>query len=1461
MSSDERQEQSLINREEPPINDNVDDSKPQSDEEEGDDVFDSSEEDEDLDDDEEEAQKVREGFIVDDEEEGEVTTAKRRRRKHKRKVREEDDDRLSEDDLDLLMENAGVKRVTDSSSKKGGFKRLKRAGSVEYDDEPSEASKPSGKTSKLDDFFSDDEDENLGQEEDEHIGLGSGNGKSAAVGGQGILDELDDFIEEDEFSDEDEETRQQRIQERRMLREQRMKQPTQVTGLSSDKIDEMYDIFGDGHDYDWALEVENEEIEQTQPTPLEGEDEEEGLDSEFKKKITLQDIYDLQDLKKNLMTEEDMVIRRADIPERYQELRAGLKNYGQLSTDDQELEKNWISDKISVDKNFDVSYDLTEFREAVGNAIRFVGKDNLEVPFVYAYRRNYISSRNKDGFVLTEDDLWDIVYLDVEFHSIIYKRDYVKKFYAQLNVEEPIVDEYFRSQASSMTELNALQDIYNYLEFRYAHEINDALLSNSGSSNKKHLKNSSYGKFKSSALYQAVGDIGITSEQVGENINAEHQIHPVIDHPEFTPIETVDKLLESAGSELQVFASNHRLALDTVQKYYSLEIANNPKVREKVRADFYKYYITDVALSSKGKKEIQRGSPYEDIKYAINRTPAHFRREPDVFLRMLEAESLHLLGIKIHMSSQAQYCDHLFQTALETTNTSEIATEWNNFRKAAFFTALDKIFVDIGQEIKDDLRKTCQKLVSKTVRHKFMTKLDQAPFIPNPRDPKVPRLLTVTCGQGKFGSDAIITVFVNRKTDFVKDYKIVDNPFDRNNPQNFEETFDNIIQDCQPNAIGINGPNPKTQRLYKKLQEIIQKKQIVDNRGHNIPIVYVEDEIANRYQSSDRAAQEFPNKPTLVKYCIALARYMHSPLLEYANLSDEELMSLSIHPHQSLLTRDNLLRALKTSFVDIVNLVGVEVNKSTDNPYYAHALQYISGLGKRKATDFLESLQRLNEPLLARQQLITHDILHKTIFMNSAGFLYISWNERNQRYEDLEHDQLDSTRIHPEDYHLATKVAADALEYDPDAIAEKEEQGTMSEFIEILRDDPDRRTKLESLNLDAYAEELEKNTGQRKLNNLNTIVLELLDGFEELRNDFHPLHGDEIFTTLTGETDKTFFKGCIIPVRIERFKHNDVMCITNSQVECIVNAQRHLGAQLKRPAGEIYEIGKTYPAKVIFIDYENISAEVSLLDHDVKHQYVPIHYSKDPSIWDLKLELEDAEEEKQIAMAEARAKRTHRVINHPYYFPFNGRQAEDYLRSKERGDFVIRQSSRGDDHLAITWKLDKDLFQHVDILEQEKENPLALGKTLIVEGQRYHDLDQIIVEYLQNKVRLLNEITSNEKFKKGTKKEVTKFIEDYSKVNPNRSVYYFSFNYEHPGWFYLMFKINAQSKLYTWNVRLTHTGFFLVNYNYPSVIQLCNGFKTLLKTNSRNTSGGGAASSTADHKTPGAAAAGGYYGY
>lgn len=45
------------------------------------------------------------------------------------------------------------------------------------------------------------------------------------------------------------------------------------------------------------------------------------------------------------MTEGDMKIRKTDIPERYQELRAGIADYGNMSSEDQELERNWIAEK------------------------------------------------------------------------------------------------------------------------------------------------------------------------------------------------------------------------------------------------------------------------------------------------------------------------------------------------------------------------------------------------------------------------------------------------------------------------------------------------------------------------------------------------------------------------------------------------------------------------------------------------------------------------------------------------------------------------------------------------------------------------------------------------------------------------------------------------------------------------------------------------------------------------------------------------------------------------------------------------------------------------------------------------------------------------------------------------------------------------------------------------------------
>ncbi|KAL6947593.1 hypothetical protein ACO0RG_000168 [Hanseniaspora osmophila] len=1411
-------------------------------ESEGEDVFDSSADDEEDEEDEEEAAKVKEGFIVDEdgsENEDEDEEQRKEERRRRKKRRTEEDVELDEDDLDLLMENAGYSNGP-HKSEKGKLKRLKRAGRLDSDEEEENveegasgaSASGSQRSTIINDFFSDDEEEEeeeeLDHEEVDHYDhKRKGKPHQAPVAAKQA--EFDDFIEDDEFSDEDEETRQQRLQERKKQRE---KNPLQVTGLSADKIDEMFEIFGDGHEYDWALDLEKED---------EGEGIAEGS-------VQLEDIYDLQDLKQNLMTEEDMVIRRTDIPERFQELRKGLTDYEPLVNEEFDSEVMWISSKLASVKQVPEAY-IQEFHEAIGNAINFISKENLEVPFVYSYRKNDISSKDTNGFILNETDLWEIVHFDVEFHSLLSKKKYIVKFYRDLDIHDSVVEEYLSSN-----DLNILQDIYNYLEFNYASEINATKnhTQNAAYHKKTHLKNSSYEKFKNSKLYQVVEKSGISTVQLGENINAGTQVYVVKDpEDDLSP----EELVELTVADDVFFSSNLKLALETVEKYFALEMSQSPKIREAIRKNFYSYYVANVNLLPKGQKEIQLGSPYEDIKYAINRTPQSFLQQPETFLKMLEAEQQHYLTVEITMSSQEGFIDHVFDTCLESGGTNEVATKWNQFRKKVFVKAINKIFQDVSNEIKAQLQKVCENLVMKAIKREFLKKLDQAPFVNNHK--KASRVLAVTCGNGKFGTDAIIGVLVNRKSLYEKDHKFVNNPFDRLNSKQFDDEFKNLCMDLQPDCIAINGPNVATQRFMKKLQDLIQYEKIENKHGNLLPVVFVDDQVATLYQHSKKSEIEYPNKNHLVKYCIALGRYVHSPLLEYANLSHEELCGLNIHPHQKLLSSELVNRSLETAFVDIVNLVGVDFSKiSSDNPYYCSLLPYLSGFGKRKTIDFMENLQRLNEALVARQQLITKKILTKTIFINASGFIKMSWKssskmkngrDRHSSTGGIDEDLLDGTRIHPEDYQLAAKVAADALEASPEEIQDHEETGEMGEFVEILSDDRDKQQKLESLDLNSFAKQYEEETGKRKFNVLRSIVYELIDGFEELRSDFHIMRPHEIFYNLTGETEESFHIGSLVPVKIDRYRnHNEIICSTNSNIECNISSTKHEGYYKRDvPVDELYELGKTYPSKVLSIDYANIKCEGSLLKHDTDLSsggaggvngaidgLVNTKINRDANTWDIAQEMADLAKEKELTMRERRAKRQHRVINHPYYFAMNGKQAEEYLKPKERGEFVIRQSSKGDDHLTITWKLDKDLFEHIDIKEEDKFNPLYLGNKLIVDGVEYNDLDHIIVEYLQNKIRLLNELTFSEKFKNGSKREVVKFIEDYSKVNPNRSVYYFSFNHEHPGWFYLMFKLNATSKLYIWNVKLTKNGYQLVNFNYPSVIQLCNGFKNLLKANS-----------------------------
>ena len=47
--------------------------------------------------------------------------------------------------------------------------------------------------------------------------------------------------------------------------------------------------------------------------------------------------------------------------------------------------------------------------------------------------------------------------------------------------------------------------------------------------------------------------------------------------------------------------------------------------------------------------------------------------------------------------------------------------------------------------------------------------------------------------------------------------------------------------------------------------------------------------------------------------------------------------------------REKLLTAVERVLVDVVNKVGVDINRAVTDPYYQHLLQFVAGLGPRKA--------------------------------------------------------------------------------------------------------------------------------------------------------------------------------------------------------------------------------------------------------------------------------------------------------------------------------------------------------------------------------------------------------------------------------------------------------------------------------------------------------------------------------
>ena len=168
------------------------------------------------------------------------------------------------------------------------------------------------------------------------------------------------------------------------------------------------------------------------------------------------------------------------------------------------------------------------------------------------------------------------------------------------------------------------------------------------------------------------------------------------------------------------------------------------------------------------------------------------------------------------------------------------------------------------------------------------------------------------------------------------------------------------------------------------------------------------------------------------------------------------------------------------------------------------------------------------------------------------------------------------------------------------------------------------------------------------------------------------------------------------------------------------------------------------------------------------------------------------------------------------------------MATQPRGSVVIRPSSRGMDHLAVTWKVDDGVYQHIDVLELDKENDYALGRILrVADMGSYADLDDLIVNHVRPMAAMVEMMMNHEKYKGADERALHTFLTNASLANPNRSVYAFGLNKQHPGYFDLAFKANSQAPIQSWPVKVLPGAFKLGQATQlADVAALTNAFKT-----------------------------------
>ncbi|KAG4101878.1 transcription elongation factor Spt6 [Neocallimastix lanati (nom. inval.)] len=1315
-----------------------------------------------------------------EEEEVEISSHKKKKRKKHHSFKDSDSENdLDDEDRMLIAENTGIEWEKPEEKR---FKRLKKR--------RQETPVPSRDRAEedLSKIFLDDEDAEEGEikpQEEDHEAYDD--------------DDLKDFIDDDE----DEltpEMKEQRAIERKEQK-QFVKDIGESLGITDDSLYLIEQIFGDGSEYAYAMDIKD----------MQDEDDVNELSRD--NPVRLKDVYEPDEIAEKLLTEEDDAIRIKDIPERLQLRFINNPPEG----DELNREAIFITEKILRERSNNYNGPVGDeniIQTAVRDVLRFLREDNYEIPFIFSHRKDFWKDK------LEDNELWQIYDFDEEFQSIESKKKSIYSIYDDLcnNNSEAKDDRSITESLKQLDSIEKAQDLLEYIQIIYGSDANNESDTDEKRI-KRPLKGRFYEKMKRAGVDKFVKLFHIKARDLAISIRNEGT-KAFFPEDEY---ELPEKMAESFVIESNVYLRTPQQIVKAAKSMLVQEIANEPSLKEYIRRLYEKDAVINILPTDRGKKEIDENHIYYEFKYIRGKPIIELAKT--VFLQVYKAEKEGLVTTEIYLENEDQkinqFCEHIVS---DSDKSNIYAQAWNDLRREVLTKALkDILFPMISDWLKSKIINEACVIIANHCMRKLERNITKAPYNEKiledyDADGEYCKVVSLSWGDFKM-NEAGLCVAVDSNGKLVDHCKL-EGLQNRNQAAAEEssgaETLKEFLLQHVPDIVIIGGWTPDiiTNKMLEKVRKIAQDVSAELRLNKEIRVEIGDDNPAKIYMKSSRAKEEFPLLTPLMLYCISMARTVQDSLMEYAALcnTENEINLLKLDSLQSMVPESLMNQRLERAFINAISHIGVDINRAVQYPEYSNTLQFVSGLGKRKAANIISKISRSGGVLLSRSDLIHKNIVGANIFMNCASFLRIKEKYFNQRRSDMFFDVLDDTRIHPEDYDLARKMAADALDIDEPI----DDDENPSQHVEELMNGEAHR--LNQLMLDDYAKELEINViHEPKKITLNQIKEELQIPYKERRRQWQPLEPDEIFVMLTGENDDTLTEGMIVNVEVTYAYGNTVKGILPSGIEVYISPENLTDERINK-VEDVVGFGDVLTGKILSINKERFTVDVTTAPRDLEEKT----YIDHDDYWDYD------EEKKDKDIMKARKKATRRItrkIDHPYFKPFDYKEAENYLSTRPNGEIVIRPSSKGNNHLAITWKIDDNVYQHLDILEKDKESEYKLGKILEVNNTQFSELDELVVVYVEPMARWAEEMMQNLRYKKGTLDEINDYLDEKTRAEPKMAAYAFCIAHKRPGNFYLAYKFNINDRPKHEYVQLQPNGYLFRKKSYSNVDEIIRDFK------------------------------------